>query len=196
MWSAPDPVVAPIQLGAAIVKPTERTIHHMKPAVFLDVHGVISHKGKPAVFLDVDGVVNDLNYGHDMIQSHGYTLSIPKYMPELIQILVEIADVWWLTTWRERANEEIATHLGIEPLQVITDGTRIRQVGWKAEAAAPIATRLIDEGREVFWIEDFGNFGGPPTNEMPPSVVYIDTAAEFGKSVLEPRDLPMRLING
>ena len=164
------------------------------PAVFLDVHGVISYKGKPTVFLDVDGVLNELNQGHDMVLSHGYTLSIPRWMPKLIQDLVEIADVWWLSTWRERANDEIAKHLGIEPLQVITDGTRDRHVGWKSTAAAPLAKQLLDEGREVYWIEDFGNFGGPPVDLMPSGVVYVDTAAEYGKSVLVVEDLPTKLI--
>ena len=139
------------------------------------------------VLLDVDGVINDSEMliairladnrkdrasqlGIDIVVSHGHHVAIPQYMPELVQALVDECEVWWCTTWRSYANDEIAAHLGIESLPFIDDGTRSAGVAWKAGAAASTIEAAQAEGRPVVWIEDFnGDFpdvGG---------VVFIDT---------------------
>ncbi len=91
-------------------------------------------------------------------------------MPELVQTLVDECEVWWCTTWRSFANDEIATYLGIEPLPFIDDGTRSAGTAWKAGAAASTIEADQAEGRPVVWIEDFnGDF--PDVD----GVVFIDT---------------------
>ena len=142
---------------------------------------------KPLVLLDVDGVINDAEMlvairladdrearaaqlGIDVVVSHGHHVAIPRYMPELVQTLVDECEVWWCTTWRSFANDEIATYLGIEPLPFIDDGTRSAGTAWKAGAAASTIEADQAEGRPVVWIEDFnGDF--PDVD----GVVFIDT---------------------
>jgi hypothetical protein len=142
---------------------------------------------RPLVLLDVDGVINDTEMlvavrmatdrearaeqlGIDIVVSHGHHVAIPKYMPELVQALVAECEVWWCTTWRSYANDEIAAHLGIGTLPFVDDGTRSAGVEWKAAAAVPTIEAAQTEGRPVVWIEDFnGDF--PEVD----GVVFIDT---------------------
>lgn len=162
---------------------------------------------KPLVFLDMDGVINDLGancasappitpsprtYNVTTVRSHGLTVCIPQYMPKLIQALVSSNEVHWLTLWREHVNDEIAEHLGIPRLPVITDGEWYTPISWKAEHAAPIADAALASGREVWWIEDF--YGNLPSATMPPSTRFIDTAADTDRPVLLPSMLPSRLL--
>lgn len=159
-----------------------------------------SSNKRPLVLLDVDGVINDLDYGrrdndrnHVLVGSHGYLVAIPDYMPTLVQWLCEVADVHWCTTWRERANDDIATHLGIEPLPVVDDGTRDRHVSWKAAAAYPLAEKALADGRRVLWIEDF--YGETPSADMPAGVEFVDTASpSHNECVLDAFMLPDWLI--
>src|SRR5690606_38290851 len=98
---------------------------------------------------------------------------IPDYMPELIQRLVEANEVWWCTTWRERANDELRKFLGITELPVVTDGTERRVTDWKAWAAEPSVQEAVESGRKVAWIEDFGGY--QPDWDFWPEVEFIDT---------------------
>ncbi len=153
---------------------------------------------RPLVLLDVDGVINDLGslYGQPrpwhihQVPANGFVLHVPDYMPALIRDLVAKAEVWWCTTWRDRANNELAGFLEIERLPVIDDGSHSRSVGWKPAAAHAIAREALDSGREVFWIEDF--YGNAPTAAMPGGVVFIDTAADTLSPVLTEGMLPDR----
>lgn len=140
---------------------------------------------RPLVLLDVDGVINDLKglrrgstntATHTTVTSHGFRVVVPHYMPVLIQWLCSVADVHWCTTWRHRANDDIAAHLGIPALPVVDDGTDDRHVGWKAAAARDLAAAALAEGRRVLWIEDF--YDDPPIDEMPPGVEFLDTASD------------------
>lgn len=139
---------------------------------------------RPLVLLDVDGVINDLGAlyelpdttTHHVVRSHGFRVVVPRYMPVLIQWLCSVADVHWCTTWRHRANDEIADHLGIPTLPVVDDGTQDRHTGWKAAAARDLAATALSEGRRVLWIEDF--YGDVPRSEMPKGVEFLDTAAD------------------
>lgn len=153
-------------------------------------------KNRPLVLLDVDGVINDFErvgtrtgqWSLDVISSHGYRVSVPEYMPKLIQEICEVAEVHWCTTWRHRANDEIADHLGIEPLPVVDDGTSRRIVDWKAAAAYDLVASALAVGRRVLWIEDF--YGNPPIDEMPVGTEYLDTAVNQLEPVLRVEDLP------
>lgn len=155
---------------------------------------------KPLVFLDVDGVINDIgslygmhrDYALYLVKSHGHVVHIPEYMPQLIQKLTENCEVHWLTTWRENANDEIADALGIDPLPVVTDGTNDRVVSWKPAAAYPVALKALEEGREVWWIEDF--YKMIPDYQMPIGVKYVDTAVISNNPVLLPMMMPKHLI--
>lgn len=139
---------------------------------------------RPLVLLDVDGVINDLNSARRAATidnelhfvSHGFHLVVPHYMPVLVQWLCSVADVHWCTTWRHRANDEIAAHLGIPALPVVDDGTNDRHVDWKAAAARDLAAAALAEGRRVVWFEDF--YGEPPVDEMPLGVEFVDTASD------------------
>lgn len=151
---------------------------------------------KPLVLLDVDGVINDIegvglgieSWETHKFQSHGYTLLVPSYMRQLIQAICQVAEVRWCTTWRHRANDEIAQYLEIGPLEVIDDGTGSRFVDWKAAAAYSVAEQAIQEGRKVLWIEDF--YGHLPTDEMPQGVEFVDTTEGWDGALLLPEMLP------
>lgn len=154
---------------------------------------------RPLVFLDVDGVINDLrslyngsNKGITKVKSNGYFVHIPDYMPGLVQLLVANNEVVWLTTWREKANNEIREHLGIPELAVLTDGRDERSVRWKPAAAYSMAEKALAAGREVVWIEDF--YRELPTDYMPSGVQYIDTAATTIKPVLTQEMVPDYLL--
>jgi hypothetical protein len=155
---------------------------------------------QPLVLLDVDGVINDLgalcgvgrSHEIEVIRSNGYAVHIPAYMPGLIREITANAEVWWCTTWRQRANGEIAAHLGIGTLPVVDDGTRVRDVGWKAAAASRLIAEALDQGRPVYWIEDF--YGNPPREHVPSGVVFIDTAADTHDPVLRRSQLPGELL--
>lgn len=154
---------------------------------------------RPLVLLDVDGVINDLEAlsGHDrpwhtdLVPSNGFAVMLPEYMPSLIQGLVDTCEVWWCTTWRHRANDEIASHLGIPSLPVITDGSMSRRVDWKAGASSDLVTTALSHGRDVYWIEDF--YGMAPVDQLPEAVVYIDTTVTEPRCVLSRDDLPQAL---
>ncbi|NDA76337.1 MAG: hypothetical protein EBY07_00685 [Actinobacteria bacterium] len=151
---------------------------------------------RPLILLDVDGVINDIEgvglrteaWETHAFQSHGYTLLVPDYMPTLIRTLCAIGEVRWCTTWRHRANDEIATFLGIDRLEVIDDGSESRFVDWKAGAAHNVAQEALNAGRRVLWIEDF--WGQLPTDEMPPGVEYLDTTDGWDGALLMPHMLP------
>jgi len=151
---------------------------------------------RPLILLDVDGVINDIEYvglGTDAwethsFKSHGYTLLVPGYMPELIRTLCRVAEVRWCTTWRHRANDEIAEFLGIDPLEVIDDGTNCRHVDWKAGAAHDLANQALEAGRRVLWIEDF--WGSLPEDEMPLGTEFVDTTEGWDGALLLPDMLP------
>jgi len=166
-------------------------------------------ENKPLVLLDVDGVINDLtrdgraarnfesNGSHTAVISFGFTVAIPNYMPELIQKLVENCEVLWCTTWRDHANAEIRDHLGIPKLTALTDGTNRRVTDWKAGASYGLAEAALEEGREVWWIEDF--YGMIPYSEMPRGTKFIDTEVKDRKwgsweAVLRPDMIPPHLL--
>jgi hypothetical protein len=153
----------------------------------------------PLVLLDVDGVINDIDlvgvrtnlWETEIIHSHGYDVAVPSYMPRLIQGICSVAEVHWCTTWRDRANDDIARYLGIGPLPVVDDGTTSRYVDWKAAAAYDLADSALQAGRRVLWIEDF--YGDPPTKSMPAGTEFADTADNDLGAVLRPHDLPQWL---
>ena len=154
---------------------------------------------RPLVLLDVDGVINDLDslvgvarpWEAAVVASHGFGVLIPDYMPDLIQRLTDTCEVWWCTTWRDRANDEIAQYLGIEPLPVVTDGSQSRWVSWKAGAARDLVGAALVAGRRVYWIEDF--YRRPPVSELPDGVVFVDTTEGEYACVLVETDLPSEL---
>ena len=127
---------------------------------------------RPLVLLDVDGVLHDshardrirladapesvaASLGVELVMSHGRRLAVPTWMPSLISGLGEVAELWWCTTWMERANDDLGPHLGIGVLPVIGSGTRGIGLAWKADMARPVTETALAEGREVVWIEDF-----------------------------------------
>ena len=155
---------------------------------------------RPLVLLDVDGVINDLGHlaGHSrpwetrVFEANGFRIHIPDYMPHLIQTIAEITEIHWCTTWRDRANSEIAPALGVGPFPVIDDGTDAMYPDWKAAAAYDLVSKAIGDARSVIWIEDF--YGDVPTDLMPAGVEYVDTALVPHGAVLIPELLPPELL--
>ena len=104
---------------------------------------------RPLILLDVDGVVNDLGAARgvsrrwvcDVVRSHGYDLYVPDFMPSLIGHLARVAEVWWCTTWRHRANDELAAHLGVGPFPVVDDGSD--------DGTAEVARRIAGDAPSV-----------------------------------------------
>jgi hypothetical protein len=147
--------------------------------VFLDVDGVINH------LYDLRaGVIKDIREGRrDNTNWHlanGFWVNIPDYVIDMVQYLHEIADIHWLTTWRDNANEYISPIVGLPiDLPVISDRVGYsRYTDWKAPAAAPIARELLAEGKRVLWIEDF--YGRIPKAAFEDEMEFIDTGAEEG----------------
>ena len=155
---------------------------------------------RPLVLLDIDGVLHDrsalleVRSSDDpqevadrldvtVITSHGHRLAFPHYMPELVQHLAGAAQLWWCTTWRQRANDEIREHLGIDRLPVVDDGTRSVGLEWKVRTVTPLIAGAVADGRKVYWIEDF--HGTYP--ELENEVTYVDTGAA---GILRWSDLP------
>ena len=71
-----------------------------------------------AVFLDVDGVINSLNHLYEdgdfhmsapakPYQAGKYRVWVPDYMGALIRAIYKSTDLYWLTTWRDKANKYI-----------------------------------------------------------------------------------------
>ena len=100
--------------------------------------------------------------------------------------LARATELWWCTTWGERANDFLAPALGIEPLPVIGAGTRGTGIAWKSEHARPVIEAAVAAGRRVVWIEDF--FGEYPEFV---AVEYVDTAAT---GLISEKDLPPGLL--
>ncbi len=152
-----------------------------------------------AVFLDVDGVINSLRHLYssgtvafdrktDPYQAGQYTIWVPDYMPELIQSIEASTDLYWLTTWRNKANEHISDILGIsKETPVIDDGTATRNPHWKFETVRPLAEQLKNDGQEVLWIEDFGRVYD---NRLTGTLKFVDTDFN-GESVFLPQHLPV-----
>ena len=154
-----------------------------------------------AVFLDVDGVINSLNHLYEdgdfhmsapakPYQAGKYRVWVPDYMGALIRAIYKSTDLYWLTTWRDKANKYISPILGIpSDIPVITDGLNTRNVRWKAAACRPTAERLSAQGKTVYWIEDFHGFRH---HELLDVLTPIDTDA-YGEGVLLPQHLPWEL---
>jgi hypothetical protein len=154
-----------------------------------------------AVFLDVDGVINSINhlYTRGDIDfdaetlphpANGYTVWVPDYMSSLVQWLYNNTDLYWLTTWRDNANQHISPILGIpDDIPVIDDGTKERAVHWKFDACLPLAQELAANGQKVYWIEDFGGRIDPRHSEY---LTYVDTD-RHDEGVLLPQHLPLEL---
>jgi len=158
---------------------------------------------RPLVLLDIDGVLHErqameeIRFSDDpsatatrldvtVVVSHGRRLAFPNYMPGLIQQLDNVAEIWWCTTWRYRANDDIAEHLGIGPLPLIDDGTNAVGLEWKVVTAAPVIEEALNAGRAIYWIEDFA--GSYPEID---DITYIDTA---DTGILRSEDIPTGLM--
>lgn len=151
-----------------------------------------------AVFLDVDGVINSIQHlyaGGDVdfaseTKAHslnGYKVWIPAYMPELIQAIYKTADLYWLTTWRDHANEYVSPALGIPTnIPVIDDGTSRRSPDWKFAACRNLAQELHAKGQTILWIEDFA---GRTDRSLTEYLTYVDTDLN-DEGVFLPQHLP------
>jgi len=157
-----------------------------RPLVLLDIDGVI-HDGKAMreIRLSDDPEATAARLDMTVVVSHGHRLAFPSYMPGLIQQIDDVAEIWWCTTWRHRANDDIRVHLGVGALPFVDDGTRAVGLAWKVAEATPLIEDALAVGRAVYWIEDFA--GTFPAMD---NIIYIDTA---DAGILHPEDIPAGL---
>ncbi len=133
---------------------------------------------KPLVLLDMDGAVNAWNIRNrddaDAVRAAVIPLSPwaavihPETRDALRVILGAGAEILWCSSWRGTANRIMGSfyELGLVPAGtewgVITDGgsfaTDLRGTAWKLDAVLTDerVTQALEEGRPVYWIEDFG----------------------------------------
>ena len=122
---------------------------------------------KPLLLLDVDGFINDIKavmvlrmlssdkadraaqLGIQLLKSHEHHLAVPFYMPELMSNLTSRSETWWCTTWRERANDEVAAHLAVGPFPVPDPHGHAVGLEWKLDHARPLVANATAEGRSV-----------------------------------------------
>jgi hypothetical protein len=122
---------------------------------------------KVKILLDVDGVLNAVGYdlshkrGWDDFADamcNGYRIQHSQKMADALLDLD--ADIHWLTTWEELANEFIGPLFGWPEFPVV-DSTDCREVGryapwWKAKAAQ----RFLEANPGPFvWIDDDMHYG-------------------------------------
>tara|TARA_Y100000004_G_scaffold196833_1_gene268326 strand:+ start:2750 stop:3373 length:624 start_codon:yes stop_codon:yes gene_type:complete len=158
---------------------------------------------KNTIFLDVDGVINSLihlynrentifDYPTNPHRAGNYTVWVPEYMPQLVQAMEKATNLYWLTTWRDKANEYISPILGVSSeLPVINDGSPMRSVEWKFPACLDLAKNLSASGQNIYWVEDFH---GMVQSEHKQFLTYVDTDAK-GEGVLLPQHLPEALMS-
>lgn len=130
-----------------------------KPIVLLDVDGVINwFDSMPPLLLALHGL-DPMPPPDDLVDHspvNGYTMRISEESAAVVRALVEVAEVWWCSTWRHDANRFVAPLLGIrDDLPVIDDHTYRRDAEWKIRQVEKHLGRWRTEGRQVFWIEDF-----------------------------------------
>jgi hypothetical protein len=177
--------------------------YNKAPAILKPLNNKGEHmKSNYTVFLDVDGVINSLTHlwtnGNAKFssvtnahQAGRYTIWVPDYMPELVQSIEANANLYWLTTWRDKANEHISDILGIsKTTPVISDGTEQRDPSWKFKAVRPLAEQLNEEGQEILWIEDFGR---TYSSNLTGTLKFVDTDFN-GEGVLLPQHLPYKFM--
>lgn len=150
-----------------------------RPLVFLDVDGVINWSPAPD-FLSAEERRELYEKVYFQVGREYAGIRLPFWMPRLISYLTDVAEVVWLTAWKELANPGLAERLGIRELPTIIDGTSSRYVDWKVEQMQPVAWQAHKNGREVVWIEDFGFTVEPHLAEhiyagIPEFVQTVDT---------------------
>jgi hypothetical protein len=119
---------------------------------------------KPLVLIDFDGVFNAVGQQHwqkawkDMkeiayIDRLGYKIPV-TYSPTLVEffnILSNVADIEWLTTWK-RETERMPAQLGINEFPWHDEILPWGSEWWKFDVVKKIATD--NPGRKVLWIDD------------------------------------------
>lgn len=115
----------------------------------------------PIWLLDVDGVINCLDHTSDywplyqQTTQRGYVL---HYAPALVRRIAAVhnsglAEVWWLTTWRNHANVHLAEIFGLPQLTVANTNREysVRDTWWKLPVAQRVA---LETNRPLVWTDD------------------------------------------
>jgi len=158
-----------------------------RPLVLLDVDGVLhDRRARDRIRISDDPEALAVTLGVHWASAGGIRFAIPYAVTSLILRLVQITEVWWCTTWGDRANEYLAPVIGIEALPVVGAGTRGIGLSWKVEQARQLIEAAVASGRRVIWIEDFD--GAFPDL---PQVEFVDTAAT---GLVSEDDLPPGLL--
>lgn len=136
---------------------------------------------KPLVLIDFDGVINAVAQQHwqkawkDMtedtfVDRRGYNIPV-NFSPtlvEFINILSNVADIEWLTTWK-RDTELLPAQIGINVFpwhDEIHKGPPWGEEWWKFDVVKKIATE--NPGRKVLWIDD-----DIPSNSWEPERLFL-----------------------
>ena len=136
---------------------------------------------KPLVLIDFDGVINAVAQQHwqkawkDMtedtfVDRRGYNIPV-NFSPtlvEFINILSNVADIEWLTTWK-RDTELLPAQIGINVFpwhDEIHKGPPWGEEWWKFDVVKKIAAE--NPGRKVLWIDD-----DIPPNSWEPERLFL-----------------------
>lgn len=115
---------------------------------------------RPVILLDVDGVLNAVPHWDPTARGFQdfkmktcatyYDITHSQQMADRLSALD--ADIVWLTTWEDRANEWIAPLFGWPELPVIFGGEEWYRPGWWKST---VAEKFIGEDpRPFIWIDD------------------------------------------
>lgn len=113
---------------------------------------------KPVILLDVDGVLNAVCRGpapdnefDDFTEAMclGFLITYSQEMGRRLAALD--ADIVWLTTWQERANEHIAPLFGWEEKPVVPDISKPSAEWWKNTSAQAF---IEADPRPFIWVDD------------------------------------------
>lgn len=114
----------------------------------------------PGVILGVDGVVASTR--HKCADRQGLvehpisdiiSIIVAAETIEIIQLMKERTKLVWCTTWGEYANIYISRIVGLPYLDVIPRPAD--DPNWDAHQVAEYIRPWLDEGRDVYWIDDF-----------------------------------------
>ena len=146
----------------------------IRPLVFLDIDGVINSLEFMGVGLppehewyEIGGIhSNDISKNeftmscdneHDIIVRKGHCkVTLPDYMPKLIQSLVKNNEVWFLSAWKGQSNDFFMDVLGIPPLPCLS--RNITTYSYKTKIVKKYGDIAASHNRQVFWIEDHNGF--------------------------------------
>ncbi len=125
---------------------------------------------KPAIILDIDGVINAITkkpdrtiwpeWSQEIILGENL-IAYPMWVASAVVNFwnrldgLDVADIYWHTTWQGYANERVAPSLGLPVFPVLDAPEYLISETYTTQWwKVPAVLRLKDEGRRILWIDD------------------------------------------